>query len=119
MRHYADDLLLAQGGYYLLTGLWPILSIKTFQWVTGPKRDLWLVKTVGALIAAVSLPLLFSGWRGLTTPESFILAIGAAAALGMADVVYSVKRVISPVYLLDALVEGALIGAYAAAAFSG
>jgi hypothetical protein len=34
-----------------MTGLWPLVSIGTFQQVTGPKTDLWLVKTVGVLIA--------------------------------------------------------------------
>src|SRR5438270_11614006 len=43
-------LYLVQGVYYLLTGVWPLVSIDTFQMVTGPKTDLWLVQTVGALI---------------------------------------------------------------------
>src|SRR5437879_6174180 len=34
---------LAQGLYFLLTGLWQLLSISSFQAVTGPKHDLWLV----------------------------------------------------------------------------
>jgi len=32
-------LCLIQGVYYLLTGLWPLVSIETFQMVTGPKTD--------------------------------------------------------------------------------
>lgn len=118
MREFADDLLLTQGAYYLATGLWPILSIKSFQWVTGPKQDKWLVKTMGAMIAAVSAPLLVAGGRGVVSTEALTLAVGAACALGLADVVYSLKRVVSPVYLLDAAVEGGLLGAYAAAAFA-
>lgn len=41
-----------QGTYYLLTGVWPFASMGTFLAVTGPKTDLWLVRTVGALVAA-------------------------------------------------------------------
>jgi hypothetical protein len=41
-----------QGVYYLLTGVWPLPSIGSFQRVTGPKTDLWLVRTVGVLVAA-------------------------------------------------------------------
>ncbi len=111
-----STLLLLQGAYYGLTGLWPLLSMRSFERVTGEKTDDWLVKTVGALIVAVALPLLVAGERGQATPEIVLLAAGCAAALGLVDVVYSVKRVISPIYLLDAVVEAALVGAYVAAA---
>ena len=39
-----------QGVYFALTGIWPLLDLSSFQWVTGPKQDLWLVQTVGAWI---------------------------------------------------------------------
>ena len=29
----------AQGGFYLVTGIWPLVSIGSFQRVTGPKVD--------------------------------------------------------------------------------
>jgi hypothetical protein len=44
---------LVQGLYFLMTGLWPLVSIGTFQHVTGPKIDLWLVNTVGVLVEVV------------------------------------------------------------------
>jgi hypothetical protein len=49
---------LAQGAYYLLTGVWPLLSLRTFELVTGPKTDDWLVRTVGVLVLAVVLAVL-------------------------------------------------------------
>ena len=42
-----------QAVYFLLTGIWPLLSIRTFQMVTGRKTDTWLVKTVGVLVAVL------------------------------------------------------------------
>jgi hypothetical protein len=36
---------LAQGAYHLVTGVWPLVSMRTFASVTGPKVDKWLVKT--------------------------------------------------------------------------
>ena len=42
-------ILFAQGLYYLITGVWPFLSMASFQAITGPKVDGWLVKMVGAL----------------------------------------------------------------------
>ena len=46
-------LSLAQGSYYVVTALWAVFSVDTFQRVTGPKTDVWLVKTVGVLVAAI------------------------------------------------------------------
>src|SRR5438874_11329800 len=71
----------AQGIYYLLTGLWPLLAISSFQRVTGPKHDLWLVQTVGVLIAVIGGTLLIAGWRRRGTPEIFFLAVGSAVGL--------------------------------------
>ena len=53
----------AQGLYYTATGLWPLVSMKTFERVTGPKHDDWLVKTVGLLIMAVGVTLIHAGRR--------------------------------------------------------
>ena len=100
---------LTQGGFYFLTGIWPIISIKTFQMVTGPKNDLWLVKTVGVLISVIGAALLFAAYRGEISPSIILLAAGSAAALTGIDVIYVTKRIISPIYLLDAFVELLLI----------
>lgn len=42
----------ARGGFYLATGIWPLVSIGSFRRVAGPKADTWLVKMAGALITA-------------------------------------------------------------------
>lgn len=86
-----EKLLIVQGGYFFLTGLWPILHMRSFLAVTGPKTDLWLVKTVGILIAVIGATLFLAGSQGYITVELFILALGAAAALAVIDVVYVAK----------------------------
>jgi hypothetical protein len=100
---------LAQGLYYAATGLWPLVSMKTFERVTGPKRDDWLVKTVGLLIAAVGLTLVRAGQRARVHEEIRFLAALTAAALAAVDVTYVARRRISPVYLLDAVPEVLLL----------
>jgi len=106
---------LVQGVYFLLTGVWPIVHLRSFLAVTGPKADLWLVKTVGAAVGVIGLVILLSGRGGRVTPEIILLGVGSAAALGAVDVVYVTKRVIPKVYLLDAAAEAALILAWAVA----
>ena len=99
----------AQGVYYTATGLWPLVSMKTFERVTGPKHDDWLVKTVGLLITAVGVTLVHAGRRPRIHQEIRVLAALSAAALAAVDVVYVARRRISPVYLLDAIPELALL----------
>jgi hypothetical protein len=106
-------LSLAQGLFYFITGVWPLVSIGSFQKVTGPKTDLWLVKTTGVLISVIGVVLLVAGFRRREGPEIPLLAVGSAAGLTGIDVVYVAKKRISPIYLLDALVELGLIGWWA------
>ena len=86
-----------QGLFYIATGLWPIVHYRSFERVTGPKVDDWLVKTIGGLIAAVGV--------ALVGRDDRVLGVGSAVALGAADVVYAGRGRISPVYLADAVVE--------------
>jgi hypothetical protein len=109
---FVETLSTIQGAYYLLTGIWPIVSIRTFQIVTGPKTDLWLVKTVGVLITVIGVVLMSAGLRGNTSPEIFTLAIGSAIGLTIIDVKYVSDGTIRRIYLLDAAAEMLLIAAW-------
>ncbi len=104
-----DYLALGQSAFYVITGVWPILHIGSFQKVTGPKTDLWLVKTAGTLITVVGGVIGLAGYRRRVSPEIGLLAVGCAAGLAAIDMVYVAKKRISPIYLLDALAEGGLI----------
>lgn len=103
---------LVQAVVYIATGIWPFASMRTFLLVTGPKVDLWLVKTVGALVAVIGAVIGLAGIRRQRSPEVAILAIGSAATLTGIDVYYAAKRRISRVYLLDAVGETILILAW-------
>jgi hypothetical protein len=98
-----------QGIYFFVTGIWPLVSIGTFQWVTGPKVDLWLVKTVGLLIAVIGLTILMAARRGRIGAEVRFLAAGSAAALAAVDIVYALSDRIRDIYLLDAVAEIVLV----------
>jgi len=107
-------LLLTQGAYYLLSGVWPLVSIDSFQAVTGRKTDLWLVKTVAVLVGVIGGVLLGSGLRRQRqAPEAIALACAGAAGLMAIDTTYVARKRISPIYLLDALAEAGLLAAFA------
>jgi hypothetical protein len=107
-------LALTQGAYYLATGMWPLLSMRSFEAVTGPKRDRWLVKTVGVLVGVIGAVLLRASRRGRIDRDLSFLAAASAAGLTAIDTVYASTGRISRIYLLDALAETALVAAWAA-----
>jgi len=95
-----------QAAYYLSTGIWPLIpfvGIRTFEVLTGPKTDRWLVQTVGALVTVIGAVIGLAGSRRRVTPEVELLAVGTALSLATVDVVFVARRRIRPVYLLDAL----------------
>lgn len=101
-------ILTAQGWFYVVTGLWPILHIKSFEAVSGPKTDKWLVRTLGLLIACSGIIFIHYPMN----EAALTLAILNAVVLSSIDIYYVWKKVIWKTYLADALVEGGFILSY-------
>jgi hypothetical protein len=98
-----------QGIYYVTSGLWPLFHMRSFEQVTGPKHDKWLVKTVGTLIAAIGSTILLSAARDHEDETARNLGISAAVALIGIDSIYTIRGAIPKIYLLDAVVEAAIL----------
>jgi hypothetical protein len=105
--------LAAMAAYYLVTGAWPILHMRSFEAITGPKVDRWLVHMVGALAVANGAAIALGARRERISDETIALALGSALAFSAIDVVYVMRGRISPVYLGDAAVELVLAAAVA------
>jgi hypothetical protein len=114
MSRFVVILAAAQAIYFGLSGLWPLVSMRTFLEVTGPKTDLWLVKTVGLLVVAVAIALGAAAMRGRVPMEIGLLALASSAFLAAVDINYVAKKVISKVYLMDAAAEIVLMVAWLA-----
>ena len=89
----------------LASGLWPLLSIKSFEAVTGPKTDVWLVKTVGGLLSVVGLHTILSSQTGTDARKGGAVAGGVSATLAYISGFYAIRRRISKVYLLDSAIQ--------------
>jgi hypothetical protein len=101
-----------QGIYYFLTGVWGVVDIESFMMVTGPKVDIWLVKTVSVLVIAISLVFLYAGIKKRITRETILLAVASAVGFIIIDVYYTAVDRISAIYLLDALAQLVLLAGW-------
>jgi len=104
----AEWLAAAQGFYYFATGLWPLVHMRSFLAVTGPKTDLWLVQVVACLVLVMGIVFLVGALRSVLSLEIGILMLGTSLALGLIDVVYVTKGVLPPIYLADSIEEFAV-----------
>ncbi len=109
---WSARLAIAQGAFYFLTGTWPLLHLASFEAITGPKTDDWLVQTVGALLATFGAVLALAGLRSRITSEWRLLAASFAFVLAVVDITFVLRDVISPIYLADAAVELPLVMAW-------
>ena len=89
--------------------------MRSFEAVTGPKVDKWLVRTVGVLVGIVGGVLVSAASRKRVTGEVAALGAATAAGLGAIDAIYASKRRIAPIYLADAALEAAIVASWAVA----
>jgi drug/metabolite transporter (DMT)-like permease len=88
-----------------MTALWPFFSLRTFMAVTGPKTDVWVVKTVGSLLVVIGIALMVGSSGEEIKPTTICLGLFSALALALIDIYYALQNVISKIYLGDATVE--------------
>jgi hypothetical protein len=101
--------LALQGAYYLITGIWPLLSIETFEAVTGPKTDDWLVQTVGVLAAVIGATLLVGATRRGPSREVLILSVLSILGFAAVDVVFVLRGAIGSIYLVDTAIQAVFL----------
>ena len=65
------------------------MHLPSFEAVTGPKTDDWLVKTVGVVVAVIGAVLVLAARQRRITPEIAVLGAGSALALAGIDLVYA------------------------------
>ncbi len=99
---------LAQGLYYLFLGLWPLLSLASYQKVTGDQGDLWLLEVSGVLLLVIGSTLCLAAYRKQGSPEVLFLAFGSAGALTAIDL-HLIYRGASIFYFIDAVLQVGLV----------
>lgn len=119
MRHrFFPYVVATHATYIFLTAVWPLVDIETFMDITGPKQDVWLVKTVGALLIPVAVTLYSYLFIDNDTTPAVILGALTATAFIAIDFYYALNEVISDIYMLDGAVEIIFLIAWLVVAFS-
>src|SRR3990170_7201879 len=100
-----NALSMIQGSYTLLTAFWALVDIQSFMGVTGPKTDVWVVKTVAVLL----LPIGFCFLWGLyfNTDRLLVTFIGIMSSAGLAfiDFHYTINGTIKWIYQADGFLQ--------------
>jgi len=99
-----EGLARAHGGFNIVGGLWPLLSVRSFEAVFGPKEDRWLEYTVAGLLLVNGVEQVLSSRRG-EVDTARRLGIGTAATLAAIDAVYVPAGRIRWTYAIDAALE--------------
>jgi hypothetical protein len=107
----SERLARAHGACNVVGGAWPLLHMRSFEAVLGPKTDRWLVKTVAGLLVANGVVQLRAATPG-ERRQAARIGVGTATVLLLADLRYAVPGRISRMYLLDAVVEAGWIAAW-------
>jgi hypothetical protein len=102
-----------QGMFNVVSGVWPLVHMRSFEAVFGPKVDRWLVYTVAGLLVNMGTAQLCTTAEPGSVAQARRIGIGCALTLGAIDVIYAPRRGISRMYLLDALAESGWLIAWA------
>lgn len=103
----------AQGLFNVVGGAWPIVWLRSFEWIFGRKRDVYLQKTSGLFFLTTGIVLLLAEETEDGMAAARRVGIGAASVYLAIDLIYVPKRDIPPTYLLDALMEASWLYAWA------
>lgn len=102
----------AHGLFNVVGGAWPIVSLRTFEWVFGKKHEVYLEMTIGGLMISAG----FSQMQRHASREDIDharrLGLAVATTLLAIDLIYVGRGVIRKTYLLDALMELGWIAAW-------
>lgn len=105
-------LLGVQTIYTLGTAIWPLVHVESFMQVTGVKTDVWLVKTVGALLVPMALCLGTYLFIQCDRRPAMLLGGLSAVAFICIDFYYALNDVISNVYMADGSLQAVFLFAW-------
>ena len=97
--------LVMQGGYYLLTGLWPLIHFGSFADAVALVINPFQAQVFGAVIAVVGGSLIEAARRGPPAAATTALGITVAGAIALVGLLWLPRQAASSALWLDLAVE--------------
>lgn len=94
-----------QAVYYLVTGLWPLIHLKSFFEVTGPKTDVWLVQMVGVLIFSYSILFFYMAFTRRLLQVHAVVGSLIAFGIGCIELYHYLQGTLRGIYYVDFIIE--------------
>lgn len=105
MGKLARSVVRAQGAYYVASGALPLISMRAFERITGPKVDRWLVQMVALLAISIGVSLLTGTQKKRVKRPTITLCVMSALSFAGIDIVHVARKRIPAIYLADAAAE--------------
>ncbi|MEV7691646.1 hypothetical protein ACFW1F_31900 [Streptomyces bungoensis] len=92
-------------GLFNLVGGWPLLHLRSFECVFGPKSEEWLQQTTAGLLATAGCSMLLGPATTDGLRQARRTGVGTAMTLLAIDLLYVPRCRIRPTHLLDAAMQ--------------
>jgi hypothetical protein len=101
LNRFYHWLLAIQGGYYFITAAWGLIDIDSFMDVSGPKTDIWLVKTVSAMLLAICAGIFTAILQREINLAVAVMCFALTISFAAIDFYYTLNKTIKWVYAVD------------------
>ena len=98
-------LLIAHASYLCIGGSWPLLHLPSFEAVTGPKVDDFLVRSVAGILLWTAVVLYTQVPKPRFAPSTGSLALGLSLVLGLVAVIGAASGSSRWVYFIDGAIH--------------
>jgi peptidoglycan/LPS O-acetylase OafA/YrhL len=97
--------LVVQGCYYLLTGIWPLVHFNSFADAVALAINPFQAQVFGAVIAVVGGSLIEAGRRGPPAAATTALGIAVAGAIAMVSLLWLPRQSATSALWIDLAIE--------------
>lgn len=112
MNRHPNTAPFTQGVFYVATGLWPIIHLRSFERAVGVQPHPSYAKIMGGVAAGIGAALIVGSLESRPSKALRWLGIGSAIAFGLADLLFAARGRGRKVYLADAAAEGAALASW-------